>query len=84
MKRYKMFATIGFIIVAIAFIISLFAADANATFFSFFDLGVGVGAMAFGQIGHWLGYSSIYIASAISVSISIILYIFIARRTVRN
>lgn len=34
MKRYKMFATIGFIIVAIAFIISLFAADANATFFS--------------------------------------------------
>lgn len=54
---------------------------ANATFFSFFDLGVGVGAMAFGQIGHWLGYGSIYIASAISVSISIILYIFMARRT---
>ncbi|MBT2694856.1 MFS transporter [Bacillus sp. ISL-55] len=57
---------------------------ANATFFSFFDLGVGVGAMAFGQIGHWLGYGSIYIASAISVSISIILYIFMGRRTVRN
>ncbi|MFT9597582.1 MFS transporter [Mesobacillus sp.] len=57
---------------------------ANATFFSFFDLGVGVGAMAFGQIGHWLGYGSIYIASAISVSISIILYIFMSRRTVRN
>lgn len=57
---------------------------ANATFFSFFDLGVGVGAMAFGQIGHWLGYSSIYIASAISVSISFILYIFMSRRKVRN
>ena len=28
---------------------------ANATFFSFFDLGVGIGAIAFGQIGHWLG-----------------------------
>lgn len=57
---------------------------ANATFFSFFDLGVGIGAMAFGQIGHWLGYSSIYIASAISVSISILLYILMARKTARN
>ena len=27
----------------------------NATFFSFFDLGIGLGAIAFGQIGHWLG-----------------------------
>jgi hypothetical protein len=34
MKRYKMFAAMGFIIVAIAFIISFAAADANATFFS--------------------------------------------------
>ncbi|RSD24988.1 MFS transporter [Mesobacillus subterraneus] len=49
---------------------------ANATFFSFFDLGVGIGAMAFGQIGHWLGYGSIYISSALSVLISILLYIF--------
>ena len=34
MKRYKMFAALGFIIVAVAFIISFAAADANATFFS--------------------------------------------------
>jgi len=48
---------------------------ANATFFSFFDLGVGVGAIAFGQIAHWLGYSSIYIISSISVFVCILLYI---------
>jgi predicted MFS family arabinose efflux permease len=53
---------------------------ANATFFSFFDLGVGVGAMTFGQIGHWLGYGSIYIASAISVSVSLLLYILMMKR----
>lgn len=47
---------------------------ANATFFSSFDLGVGIGAIAFGQIAYLLGYQSIYIASAISVLISILLY----------
>lgn len=49
---------------------------ANATFFSFFDLGIGVGAILFGQIGHWFGYGTIYLASALSVSMSIILYIY--------
>jgi MFS family permease len=55
---------------------------ANATFFSFFDLGVGVGAILFGQIGHWLGYSSIYIASAILVFISMIIYFILLKKTV--
>jgi MFS family permease len=55
---------------------------ANATFFSFFDLGVGVGAILFGQIGYWLGYSSIYIASAILVSISMIIYFILLKKTV--
>jgi MFS family permease len=49
---------------------------ANATFYSFFDLGVGIGAMVFGQIGHMLGYSSIYKTSAISVIISMLIYLF--------
>src|SRR5699024_6741972 len=40
---------------------------ANATFFSFFDLGVGVGAMAFGQLAHLFGYGIIYIVAAGSV-----------------
>lgn len=54
---------------------------ANATFFSFFDLGVGIGAMLFGQIAHVLGYSSIYIVSAISVFFSILLYLRILAKS---
>ena len=50
---------------------------ANATFFSFFDLGVGIGAIVFGQISHLFGYASIFKASALSVFISIILYLYI-------
>ncbi|PKR85261.1 MFS transporter [Heyndrickxia camelliae] len=53
---------------------------ANATFFSFFDLGVGLGAMVFGQIGHLFGYSSIYKTAAISVFISMLLYVFFLLR----
>ncbi|MCM3768047.1 MFS transporter [Neobacillus niacini] len=49
---------------------------ANATFFSFFDLGIGIGAMIFGQVGHMFGYSSIYIGSAISVFITMMLYVY--------
>lgn len=47
---------------------------ANATFFSFFDLGVGVGAILFGYIAFQFSYSAIYVASAISVVLSIMLY----------
>ncbi|WP_102275240.1 MFS transporter [Cytobacillus massiliigabonensis] len=48
---------------------------ANATFFSFFDLGVGIGAIMFGQIAHWFGYSAIYTVAAGSVLCSVILYL---------
>lgn len=50
---------------------------ANATFFSLFDLGIGIGAISFGMIGHLWGYASIYYASAGSVLISILLYLFL-------
>lgn len=50
---------------------------ANATFFSFFDLGVGVGAIAFGQLAFMYDYSVIYVTSAGSVLLSIILYIYL-------
>lgn len=53
---------------------------ANATFFSFFDLGIGIGAIVFGQIGHILGYSSIYKAAGISVFISMLLYFYFLHR----
>lgn len=50
---------------------------ANATFYSFFDLGIGIGAIAFGQLAYFLGYGSIYIASAGSVLLSMLLYIYL-------
>ncbi|WP_062104937.1 MFS transporter [Bacillus niameyensis] len=50
---------------------------ANATFFSFFDLGVGLGAMTFGQLASMFNYGVIYITSAGSVLMSIFLYIFL-------
>lgn len=57
---------------------------ATATFFSFFDLGVGVGAMAFGQIAHLFSYGSIYITSAGSIILSMMLYIFFLLKERKN
>lgn len=50
---------------------------ANATFFSFFDLGVGIGAMVFGQLAFSYGYASIYIVAACSVLLSLAYYLFL-------
>ncbi|MFC4617724.1 MFS transporter [Camelliibacillus cellulosilyticus] len=49
---------------------------ANATFFSFFDLGVGFGALFFGFIASHFGYGNIYVTAACSVAISVLLYLF--------
>lgn len=54
-------------------------AMANATYFSFFDLGVGMGAILFGQIGYLFGYRSIYITAAFSIFISMIVYLLIIK-----
>lgn len=50
---------------------------ANATFFSFFDLGVGVGAIVFGQLAFMFNYGIIYIVSACSVILALLFYIFL-------
>lgn len=50
---------------------------ATATYYSFFDLGIGIGALVFGQIASLSGYSEIYLTSAVSVSIAMLLYIFL-------
>lgn len=52
-------------------------AMANATFFSSFDLGVGIGALVFGQLAFMYGYQIIYIVSACSVFLSIIYYVIL-------
>lgn len=53
---------------------------ANATFFSAFDLGVGLGAITFGLVAQYADYSSIYWISAASGVLSLILF-FILRST---
>ncbi|MFA1822133.1 MFS transporter [Virgibacillus oceani] len=50
---------------------------ANATFFSFFDLGIGMGAIIFGQLAFMFNYAIIYIVSAGSVTLSMIVYIYL-------
>ncbi|SFA96488.1 Predicted arabinose efflux permease, MFS family [Lentibacillus halodurans] len=50
---------------------------ANATFFSCFDMGVGIGAMSFGAIASMMGYHMIYLTAAGSVLFSIILYLYL-------
>ncbi|MBR7797139.1 MFS transporter [Agaribacter marinus] len=57
---------------------------ANATFFSFFDLGIGLGAIIFGQIAFVFNYSFIYVTAAGSVSLSIILYIYLVWKAARS
>lgn len=57
---------------------------ANATFFSFFDLGIGLGAIVFGQLAFVFGYGSIYVTSAGFVLLSIILYIYLLVKARNN
>ncbi|MDF2558097.1 MAG: major facilitator superfamily 1 [Bacillales bacterium] len=52
---------------------------ATATFFSSFDLGVGIGAILFGQISHLFGYPMIYILSASSIVIAFIIFFRFAK-----
>lgn len=54
---------------------------ANATFFSFFDLGIGVGAIVFGWIAQQYGYQFIYFTAALSVITSLMVYIYLMVRS---
>ncbi|MGM8211517.1 MFS transporter [Virgibacillus sp. W0430] len=57
---------------------------ANATFFSFFDLGVGIGAIVFGQLAFMYTYQVIYITAAGSVVMSLAFYIYALMKSKRN
>ena len=57
---------------------------ATATFYSFFDLGIGIGAILFGQIAHMFQYGVIYIISACSVMITLLYYLFLIATNRRN
>lgn len=47
---------------------------ANATFFSAFDLGIGLGAIILGTVSTWVGFANMYLLSGLAGVIGIILY----------
>src|SRR5699024_12380900 len=57
---------------------------ANATFLSFFDLGVGIGAIVFGQIAFLFGYKYIYIVCAASAIVALMYYLYLVLSGRRN
>ncbi|GGJ53570.1 MFS transporter [Virgibacillus salexigens] len=57
---------------------------ANATFFSFFDLGVGLGAIIFGQIASVFNYAVIYLTAGGSVLLSVLLYLYLLFMAIRR
>lgn len=54
---------------------------ANATFFSSFDLGIGLGAVFFGLIAPVIGYANLYLVAAVPVVFSIVGYLFYSVRS---
>ena len=53
---------------------------ANATFFSAFDLGIGIGSMTLGIVAKWTSYSTMYRLSTILFGIFIITYLLYLKR----
>jgi len=53
---------------------------ANATFFTGFDLGMGIGAMVFGKIASMVGYSHMYLISMFCALIGLIVYLVFVRK----
>lgn len=57
---------------------------ANATFFTGFDSGIGLGAMCLGAVASHLGYSLMYLWGAGSIAIAFILYFLMTKKIIYN
>ncbi|MEK5437678.1 MULTISPECIES: MFS transporter [Paenibacillus] len=57
---------------------------ANATFFTAFDLGIGLGAILLGFVSQLMGYQMVFITCAISGFISLVLFILIVKKTLKT
>ncbi|WP_031514034.1 MFS transporter [Desulfofalx alkaliphila] len=53
---------------------------ANGTFFSAFDLGIGVGAVLWGVVSQLVGYGTMYMISAIPALLALLLYLMVGRQ----
>ncbi|MNR61202.1 major facilitator superfamily transporter [compost metagenome] len=56
---------------------------ANASFFTAFDLGIGLGAIVLGWVSQHTGYPALFTVSAVSVAISLILFAVFVRQLLR-
>ncbi|MFA7467265.1 MAG: MFS transporter, partial [Desulfotomaculaceae bacterium] len=53
---------------------------ANATFFSSFDLGIGIGATMWGVVSKLTDYSLMYLLAAIPALVALVAYIMLSDR----
>lgn len=52
---------------------------ANGTFFTFFDLGVGIGSVLWGAVAHAVGYNFMYLSVTIPTIGALLFYLLLAR-----
>lgn len=57
---------------------------ANASFFTAFDLGIALGSTILGWVAAWLGYRGLFIAGAVSVAISLMVFVALVRPLLRR
>jgi len=57
---------------------------ANASFFTAFDLGIAFGSTLLGWIAGWLGYRGLFVVGAISVAISLAVFVTLVRPLLRR
>lgn len=57
---------------------------ANASFMTAFDLGIGLGSIVLGWVSQYTGYEVLFTVSAVSVVLSLLIFIVFVRRLLRN
>ena len=57
---------------------------ANASFMTAFDLGIGLGSIVLGWVSQYTGYEVLFTVSAVSVALSLLIFIVFVRRLLRN
>jgi MFS family permease len=56
---------------------------ANASFFTAFDLGIGLGAIILGWISQYTGYQALFTVGAVSVAVSLLVFAVFVRRLLK-
>ena len=57
---------------------------ANASFLMAFDLGIGLGSILLGAVSQLMGYSQLFLLSAFSIAIALIIFTPIVGRMLKN